>query len=308
MYPHSISDHQNKENLGCVSKPLSHFPTSRTFGMDITAQLLSSLDLDQQDSNDPFRLGVYAKEIYEYLHSTQHRFQPVHGYMQFQTDISERMRAILIDWLIEVHFKFRLSAETLHLTVNVLDRYLQSNRIERTALQLIGSTAMLIASKYEDIHPPTTQELVFIMDHTYTLNEVLRMENRVLSTLNFNLTVVTPNRLLERYAKVLGFTEKEYFLAQFFIETSLLDYRLIKYSPAVLAGTAGVLVNKAFQKVVVWPNLMIEHTGLTESHLVQCEREILHSIQVIDKIGLKTVRKKFSQDKFLGVGRFSTTN
>jgi hypothetical protein len=46
------------------------------------------------------------------------------GYMEKQNDINEKMRAILVDWLIEVHLKFKLLPETLFLTVNIIDRYL----------------------------------------------------------------------------------------------------------------------------------------------------------------------------------------
>ena len=45
--------------------------------------------------------------------------------MSKQSDINEKMRAILIDWLIEVHLKFKLLPETLFLTVNMIDRYLE---------------------------------------------------------------------------------------------------------------------------------------------------------------------------------------
>lgn len=44
--------------------------------------------------------------------------------MRYQTDINEKMRSILIDWLVEVHLKFKLLTETLYLTVNLIDRYL----------------------------------------------------------------------------------------------------------------------------------------------------------------------------------------
>ena len=56
------------------------------------------------------------------------------GYMTKQSDINEKMRAILIDWLIEVHLKFKLLPETLFLTVNLIDRYLEKEDIPRTKL------------------------------------------------------------------------------------------------------------------------------------------------------------------------------
>lgn len=79
---------------------------------------------------------------------------PWAGYMRDQVDINEKMWAILIDWLVEVHLKFKLVPETLYLTINLIDRYLQSVNVNREKLQLVGVTAMLIASKYEEIYAP----------------------------------------------------------------------------------------------------------------------------------------------------------
>ena len=76
------------------------------------------------------------------------------SYMSKQTDINAKMRAILIDWLVEVHLKFKLMPETLYLTINLIDRYLEKETIMRNKLQLVGVTAMFIASKYEEIYAP----------------------------------------------------------------------------------------------------------------------------------------------------------
>jgi len=74
--------------------------------------------------------------------------------MDSQPEINERMRSILIDWLIEVHQKFELNQETLYLTINIVDRYLAVTTTSRRELQLVGMSAMLIASKYEEIWAP----------------------------------------------------------------------------------------------------------------------------------------------------------
>lgn len=86
------------------------------------------------------------------------------------------MRAILIDWLIEVHLKFKLLPETLFLTINLIDRYLEKQIIPRTKLQLIGVTSMLISSKYEEIYAPEVRDFVYITDKAYTKEEILAME------------------------------------------------------------------------------------------------------------------------------------
>ena len=87
--------------------------------------------------------------------------------MSAQTDINASMREILVDWLIEVHLKFKLLPETLYLTVNLIDRYLEKQNVLRNKLQLVGVTAMLIASKYEEIYPPIVTDFVYITDNAY---------------------------------------------------------------------------------------------------------------------------------------------
>ena len=69
-------------------------------------------------------------------------------FMERQKDVNRKMRAILIDRLVEVHLKFKLTVETLYLTVNLIDRFLEKEAITRNKLQLVGVTAMSIASKY----------------------------------------------------------------------------------------------------------------------------------------------------------------
>ena len=103
--------------------------------------------------------------------------------MEKQTDVNEKMRAILIDWLVEVHLKFKLMVETLYLTVNLIDRFLEKEQITRNKLQLVGVTAMFIASKYEEIYAPECRDFVYISDKAYTRDEILRMEGLMLSCL-----------------------------------------------------------------------------------------------------------------------------
>lgn len=88
--------------------------------------------------------------------------------MKKQSDINERMRAILIDWLVDVHLKFKLLPETLYLTINMIDRYLAKEVITRRKLQLVGIAAMLISSKYEEIYPPEIKDFTYITDRAYT--------------------------------------------------------------------------------------------------------------------------------------------
>ena len=97
------------------------------------------------------------------------------------------MRTILVDWLVEVHLKFKLVPETLFLTINLIDRFLALEQIHRSKLQLVGVSAMLIASKYEEIYAPIVKDFVYITDNAYTSKGILTMERNLLSKLDFNM-------------------------------------------------------------------------------------------------------------------------
>jgi hypothetical protein len=97
------------------------------------------------------------------------------------------MRAILVDWLVDVHAKFKLLTETLFLTVNIIDRYLSLKQITRARLQLVGVASLLITTKYEEIYPPNLKDFVYITDNAYTKEEILEMESDILCVLDFNL-------------------------------------------------------------------------------------------------------------------------
>ena len=85
-----------------------------------------------------------------------------------QEEINVKMRRILVDWLIDVHMKFKLLPETLFITINMVDRYTELHQISRKNYQLIGVSCMLIASKYEEIYPPFLKDFIYITDQAYT--------------------------------------------------------------------------------------------------------------------------------------------
>jgi cyclin B len=113
------------------------------------------------------------------------------------------MRAILIDWLVDVHCKFKLREETLYLTVSLIDRYLTIASVTRMRLQLVGVAALFIACKYEEIYPPALKDFVYITDNAYVKNDVLEMEGLILQALNFNICNPTPYTFFQKYTSTM---------------------------------------------------------------------------------------------------------
>jgi G2/mitotic-specific cyclin-B, other len=236
-------------------------PTSRRASS--TASYLP--DIDSADRHDPLAASEYATAIHTYLRRAEPRFAPDAQYMsRVQREVNEKMRAILVDWLVEVHLKFKLMPETLFLTVNLIDRYLAREPVTRKRLQLVGVTAMLVASKYEEIWAPEVRDFVYISDKAYGRDEILGMEKQMLNALAFDLTVPTPFPFLARYRKAAAAggasglalpagksgddaaaaaaakaaEGRVAHLAQYYSELALVDYGMLQVQPSLLAAGA----------------------------------------------------------------------
>ena len=180
--------------------------------------------------------------------------------MSEQTDINAQMRAILIDWLVEGHLKFKLMPETLYLTVNLIDRFLEKEQIMRNKLQLVGVTAMFMASKQlhrqESVQFRTCADFVYVTADAYTRDELLSMERLMLAKLNFQLTTPSTYVLLRRFAKVAGeFTTPRStteLLANYLVELTLQEYKMLKYRPSIICASAIYLARKTRGRAAPW--------------------------------------------------------
>ncbi|KAJ1262475.1 hypothetical protein BS78_09G110500 [Paspalum vaginatum] len=254
---------------------------------------------------DPRLSATLAYEIYENLREAETKKRPSTSYMETtQTDMSITMRAMLIDWLVEVTEEYRFVPETLYLTVNYIDRYLSVKDISRHRLQLLGVACLLIAAKYEEICPPQAEELCFVTDHSYTKDEVLLMEASVLNHLKFEMTVTTSKCFLRRFVRAAqvfdkGSTLHLEFLANYICELSLLEYSLLCYLPSLVAA-ASVFLAKFILKPVnnPWNSSLSYYTQYTPSELHGCVR-VLHRLFCFGPgSNLPAIREKYSQHKF----------
>jgi len=189
-------------------------------------------------NKNPQMVEEYFDDIYKYLKSIENSDLPKENYIKdIQKDINEKMRKILLDWLIDVHAKFNLLPETLFLTINIIDRYLSKKSINRKYLQLLGITAMFLCSKYEDIYPPEVKDFIFMTDNAYTHEELVNMESDILEKIQFNITYPTSLRFLEIYKKILNLKEIDFNRCRYLNEIALFDYHCCHFPPSLIAAT-----------------------------------------------------------------------
>ena len=252
--------------------------------------------------------GEYLNEIYSNLlyDEKEIKLKPKIGYMKKQNDINEQMRAILIDWLIEVHYRFRLKSETLFQTVWIIDTYLSIYPIIRARLQLLGIASLLISCKSQEIYYPQLNELIDITDGAYIKDELIEMETHVLKVLNFNIVSPTSNDFYNIIAKAFNFDNRQYFLGKYFLESSLIDYQMIKYSSSVIAVSCAYIVMKFFginNYKCLYSNDVIKE-NCPQKVIKDAAREICFLVKNLSQSTLKAVKDKYSLPQFLNVAQY----
>ena len=244
----------------------------------------------------------YIKDIYfnlleeEKLLMKKLRF----NYMQLQPDINSEMRAILIDWLISVHLKFRLKPETLYQTVYLIDAYLSNSYIKRNELQLLGITALFIAAKFNEIYYPKIDEFVNITDNAYKKSDVLSMEINIFKVLTFDIFL--PNHLdfFNIISKCFSFDDVTHNLGLYFMESSLLNDLLIQYPPSVIALACAYIVMKFFNIKnyhLLYSNNMLKHE-CPQKIIKEVARQICHLVKFLTGSSYTAIKDKYASEYY----------
>eukprot|EP00826_Nyctotherus_ovalis_P037030 TRINITY_DN334_c0_g1_i14.p1 TRINITY_DN334_c0_g1~~TRINITY_DN334_c0_g1_i14.p1 ORF type:complete len:369 (+),score=76.82 TRINITY_DN334_c0_g1_i14:94-1200(+) len=297
--PKRVERTRNSNNL--LLKPVMN----HSFGTLQSGGLLTSKEFCATKSG-PQECAEYSDEIYKHLRVIEREYKVDYNYMKSQKEITTTMRAILIDWLVDVNVRFKFRPETLFLTVNVLDRYLQREQVTKSRLQLVGVAAVLIASKYEEIYPPKIKHFIHTTNNAYDKRDVLLMESKILSTLQFKLNAPSSNRFLQEFNKVLRPSKKTSFLAQFLLELSLLESVMLKYSPSLTAASALSVAQKVANDSSEARTKQI--TGYTDIDLCDCKRDMTKILRELPRGTLTAVKRKFLSVKCMEVAHIKVSN
>ncbi|KAL9661423.1 hypothetical protein QQ045_026247 [Rhodiola kirilowii] len=255
-------------------------------------------DIDSPDKHNPLAVVEYVDELYANYKELESSSCASPNYMDKQTDINDRMRSILFDWLIEVHYKFELMEETLYLTVNLIDRFLAVQPVVRKKLQLVGITALLLACKYEEVTVPVVDDLILISDKAYSRKEVIEMEKWMVNTLQFNLSVPTPYVFLQRFLKAAISDERLDLLASYIIELSLMEYEMLKFPPSLLAAAAVFTAQCSLAGSKQWSKTSKWHSTYSVDQLMECARLMVALHHKAPRSKLTGVFRKYSLSKY----------
>ncbi|XP_041973061.1 cyclin-A2-like [Aricia agestis] len=315
-----------EEKKDDVESPMSVVDTS-ILSMSISkneSQILEET-LDEEDTVKAqtdremfFHVAEYRQDIYDYMRQIEVKNRANPRYMRKQPDITHAMRSILIDWLVEVCDEYNQQSETLHLAVSYVDRFLSYMSVIRTKLQLVGTAATYIASKYEEVYPPEVSEFVYITDDTYTKREVLRMEHLILKVLSFDLSTPTSLAFLSHYCISNGLPKKMFHLAAYIAELTLLEADpYLQYKPSMIAAAALATARHCLTcdrdhdkhdstldqhcADAAWPESLVKSSGYSVTDLESCLRELSRTHAHAAQQPHRAIPDKYKNNKFDGV-------
>ncbi|XP_026880441.2 G1/S-specific cyclin-E2-like isoform X2 [Electrophorus electricus] len=224
--------------------------------------------------------------------------------MERHPRLQPKMRAVLLDWLMEVCEAYVLHRQTFYLAQDFFDRFMLTQEdVEKERLQLIGITALFIASKIEEIYPPKIMELAYVTDGACLEEEILQMELIMLKALNWNLcpeTVVSWMKLYIQMASIYDFTNLlvPQFSQETYVQiTRLLDLCILDINS--LDFKYGVLAAAAFCHFISF-DIVQKVSGLTWEDLEGCVNWMAPFVEVMmgyDGVKLKHFAKVSSDDR-----------
>jgi len=279
---------------------------------------------DSKDK-DPLQCREYVSELFQNLFDVESRhLAEIQPYIREQADITSNMRKILVDWIMEVHMKFKLVPDTLFLCVQLIDRFLGREQVNRRHLQLVGITALLLAAKHEEIYPPQVRDLVYITDRAYDRQQVLDTEQTMLVALEWRISLPTANPFLHRFLSITGACKVTRHCSQYYLERSLLEHDMLVYRPSVVAASSVVLAinntslfegdmegrrnRKKSTRRKGFPQILMEYTRFDENELIDCASLIASKVaqdaedepefDVTSGRALNAAKKKFAHRNY----------
>ncbi|XP_023309881.1 G2/mitotic-specific cyclin-B-like [Anoplophora glabripennis] len=267
-----------------------------------SSKQISIIDPDENTKNDPQMVTEYIADIFNYLLELECKFPIRKHYLQGHQS-SPKMRAILVNWLIEVHMDFKLFVETLFLCIAIVDRYLQENiYISCASLQLVGITAMIIARKYEQTYYPDLDDYVYICDDTFSKTQIVQMERDILEKLNFNLGRPISLHFLRRYNKIAQVRMDHHTLGKYLLELALLEYDMSHIRPSIQAAAACCLsigiLNEIMDLPKIWTPTLVHYTTYKYSDIKITIVDLAHLIAKAETSKHQMSRYKYSTPVF----------
>ncbi|ORZ05998.1 cyclin-like protein [Absidia repens] len=286
-----LDDQQEHSALQNLTQPTVYHPRNND-------------DAAQGSPGDPLLVAEYSDEIYDHLRikeASEFNTLADPNYINIQHEITWKMRDILIDWVIEVHYLFDFLPETFFLTVNIIDRFLSKRDVSAAKLQLVAIASLFLAAKFEENITPSINQYVYITGNVITEEELLKAERYILQALDFKLCYPDPLQFFRRCTMTDKFDLNFRLINKYFMEITCADHRFIGTPPSLVAASSLWLAMKISAKGN-WTPKLTELSGYKAQDLKPTVELILDYLS--QPIKNTAIFKKWASKRMMKVSVF----
>lgn len=247
-------------------------------------------------------ISLIQEEQQNYIY---HRYD----YLQYQTDLTPKARAILINWLYDVYIKFDLSIDSLYLSIQIFDRFLCKERISKDYFQLCALGCLLIASKVQEVFYPQMNDWLFSCNHIYTEKQIEMMEILILKTIDYNLLPVYPFCFFKHFSRNTELTSKEINLGYLMLEIALFEHSIVQFDSYIVALAVIFIITKIRKndssQINHQVSLLVSMCSGNINEIRSCSRIICSLMDNIKSCIFKAIYQKYSTSQYDNVTDFN---
>ncbi|XP_064615324.1 G2/mitotic-specific cyclin-B2-like [Liolophura sinensis] len=248
------------------------------------------VDIDANE--DCFLCPEYAEDVFIYSQCLEQKWLLPIDFLTGK-EVTAHMRSVLVDWLILVQDHLDLLQKTLHMTIALIDRFLDREVVELNNLQLLGITCLFIASKYHERFSPELSVLVHLTDNTYTPREIIMMERYVLRVLRFDLSFPSAIFFLDRLLLAENHTDKIETTAKYLLDLTLLSIHQIQFPPSMRAASALFMARQIWDQPG-WTLGMAYYSKYSQRDLRSCMEHMARTLSKASVSKHQGARTKYS--------------
>jgi hypothetical protein len=275
-------------SINCpVSGPSSHNLLSDPPGATCHCTRLGH-NKDAQDARH------FDLEVYAFMRSRECERLPNSQYFDEQTSARPMMRAVIVDWLIEMHKNLKMHTDNLFTAVELFDLVLSRMDCPKPLLQLVSSASLLICAKIDEPHPVRVEKLVSMANNGFTTKELTDMEARIFKLLDCQVNPIHSSHFLKRFLRLISASTKRVMIAHFINETALLDEAFIGMVPSLRAAAVIATVLALDRGPGQWTQSLVDNTGYTVHDLQPTIPLLLNAVRKFNRSRLQAIHKKYA--------------
>jgi len=269
-----------------------------------------NIDMDE-------KMYEYSADVFDYLMSRENELLVPENFLK-NGGVTEKMRNTLVDWLIQVQHYMQLCQESLYHAVAILDTVLYKRDVDSDRLQLVGIASLLLASKLEEYYPASLDKLIHLTENTYTKVQLCQMERTILSVMEFEIYIPSPQLFLLRYTKAALRQDDDQFLETCFY---LLDSHLTNILHSTIANSklaaAAVLSSCLLYYLSanpeclpalpeLWTPTLQHYSGISLRHIKDVLSVASNMLDIAAEHSMLNIESKHSQEMIASYNKYKS--